>query len=193
MRLGLRPNFPDYFQVYNGIESANGLSMAGTFRVYRGFIPSASSPTYTYQQDPQVYTWTATLLNPGPYYPVTWTHAMRTWHLNGNGWPGSIRYFLDGMIGTDQQLLVRGQVYDNGMVGAFPNLDTVRCDSGCTVYFIRASSTDLSLLQVYVGSVWTLTSIPIRGSRTFVEIANGRSTGISYSWNTTYLGWVLRP
>lgn len=166
------------FQVYTGVESANQLTMTGTFYSYTGGksrFPIFGKYTYAYVEQPQVYNWSATYV-PRPTYagplPTTSTVPFNaTWALTANGYAGTI-----GLWDYTGTLMVTGTTFNDGMVG---QISPSRCASTCSAYFIRATSTDFSTFQVYNGS-----SLRATANGIFVEVAQGIS-GANDAWSAT--------
>lgn len=177
VRLGERSSgFADYFQVYTGIQSADGQSMSGTFQVYTGgiiFSQIEHRRFYGYTRDQQIYSWTATRSTSHLINVIN--RDLPTWSLNANEFEGILQMYITYAVGL---------AFGDGMIGkvlAHPD-----CSDGCGMYFVRATSTDFSTMQVYQGTCTTSPS-GTTAVGTFVEIAQGHS-GTNYQWSATYQG-----
>jgi hypothetical protein len=173
------------FQVYNGTETADGQLMYGTFRVFTGtrtYSTLLRQYFYSYTVQSPIYAWSAYAApyngEPGIGAFATWFNI--GWHLNANGWPGSI--LIDTSIASDDPGhtgATFGSVFDDGMVGLIP---AAPCSSNCSAYFVRATTTDFSGFQIYngVSSGSSMTGI-------FVEDDQG-SSGPNYGWSANNCG-----
>lgn len=168
--LSIRPaGFADYFQVYHGIQSADGQSMSGTFQVYTGsktynFITHRL--VYTYTMTPDTYAWSATFAS-NQQGDIGMGHF---WSVGGQGANGVL---LEAQI----EALSYGWFANQPIIGVFPS--TPSSCTACSMYFIRAASPDWTAMEIYQG----VGNTAMHGS--FVEFSQG---SYQNEWIATYQG-----
>ncbi|GHO50364.1 hypothetical protein [Ktedonospora formicarum] len=163
--------YADYFNVYHGVQSADGQSMHGTFNVYTGsktyYFPLRKY-IYSYAMAPETHPWAATFVG----MQNSSFETGHSWSLTSEGPNGT----LDA---APVDALSFGWAVNQPIIGFIPLPSS--CDY-CPMYFIRATSRDWTTMEIYQGYGGTTT---MYGS--FVEFSGDHSLGYQNDWEATYL------